>query len=104
MAEFPVMQLRIGKVYRYQDGLLEVDGDDLILRVLQDPRIETAKLDVVNPGEAVRVTGIRDVVEPRVKFGWQRAGFSRCVGAGNRGRRRIDASPLRHGGACHRGL
>ena len=61
-------QIRIGAAYRYQDGLLEVDGDDLIQRVLQDPRIETAKLDVVTPGEAVRVTGIRDVVEPRVKF------------------------------------
>ena len=69
MAEFPVRQIRIGSAYRYRDELLEVDGDDLAQRVLSDPRIQTAKLDVVTPGEAVRVTGIRDVVEPRVKFG-----------------------------------
>lgn len=69
MADFPVRQLRLGTAYRYQDGLLDVDGDDLVRLVLQDPRIEQAKLDVVTPGEAVRVTGIRDVVEPRVKFG-----------------------------------
>lgn len=69
MAEFPVRQIRIGDGYRYRDGMLEVDGEDLAERVRCDPRIQTAKLDVVTPGEHVRVTGIRDVVEPRVKFG-----------------------------------
>ena len=69
MAEFPVRRIRLGGAYRYQDGLLEVDGDDLVRRVLEDPRIRMAKFDVVSPGESVRVTGIRDVVEPRVKLG-----------------------------------
>ena len=69
MAEFPVRRIRLGGAYRYQDGILEVDGDDLAGLVLQDPRIEQANLDVVTPGESVRVTGIRDVVEPRAKFG-----------------------------------
>jgi sarcosine reductase len=69
MAEFPVRRLRLGAAYRYQDDLLDVDRDDLVGLVLQDSRVEQAKLDVVTPGEAVRVTGIRDVVEPRAKFG-----------------------------------
>ena len=81
VAEFPVRRVRIGAAYRYRDGLLEVDGDDLIRRVLQDPRIETAKLDVVTPGEPVRVTGIRDVVEPRVKFGGKAQVFPGVLGA-----------------------
>ena len=50
IAEFPVSRVRIGAAYRYQDGALEVDGEDLIQRVLQDRRIERAKLDVVNTG------------------------------------------------------
>jgi glycine reductase len=69
MAEFPVRRIRLGGTYRYQDGILEIDGDDLVRRVLEDPRIRMAKFDVVTPGESVRVTGIRDVVEPRVKLG-----------------------------------
>ncbi len=69
MAEVPVRRVLVGAAYRYHDGVLEVDGDDLIRQVLQDARIENAALDVVTPGESVRVTGIRDVVEPRVKFG-----------------------------------
>ncbi len=69
MVEFPVRRIRLGGAYRYQDGILEVDRDDLSRCVLEDPRIRTARFDVVTPGESVRVTGIRDVVEPRVKFG-----------------------------------
>jgi hypothetical protein len=69
MAEFPVRELRLGGGYRYREGVLEVDSEDLTRRALLDPRIRSARLDVVNPGDAVRVTGIRDVVEPRVKFG-----------------------------------
>ena len=68
MAEFPVRELRLGGAHRYRDGVLEVDGEDLARRALLDPRIRSARLDVVNPGDVVRVTGIRDVVEPRVKL------------------------------------
>jgi len=69
MAEFPVTRVRLGAVYHYHEGLLEIDNDDLVQRVLEDSRIETARLDVVAPGEPARVTGIRDVVEPRTKSG-----------------------------------
>jgi hypothetical protein len=69
MAEFPVRELRLGGAYRYSDGALEVDSEDLARSALRDPRIRSARLDTVKPGDAVRVTGIRDVVEPRVKCG-----------------------------------
>jgi len=69
MAEFPVRRLRLGDAYRYQDGLLDVDREDLIRLVLRDPRIQSARFEIAAPGEPVRVTGIRDAVEPRVKFG-----------------------------------
>ncbi|MSP38167.1 MAG: hypothetical protein EXR70_06720 [Deltaproteobacteria bacterium] len=68
LAEFPVRQIRLGDVHRYHDDILDVDRDDLVRLARQDPRIDSAELAVVAPGEAVRVTGIRDVVEPRYKF------------------------------------
>jgi glycine reductase complex component B subunit alpha and beta len=37
--------------------------------VSEDRRIEDVALAVVYPGEKVRVTGIRDIVEPRIKLG-----------------------------------
>src|SRR5687768_10613945 len=68
MAEFPVRQIRLGDAYGYQDGLLDVDREDLTRLVLRDSRIQSARFEIVTPGEPVRVTGIRDVVEPRAKF------------------------------------
>src|SRR3989338_8917728 len=67
MAEFPVTDIRLGRAFRYHSGKLEVDREELKGSVLQDKRIVEAWLEVVVPGEKVRVTGIRDVVEPRVK-------------------------------------
>jgi len=68
LADFPVRQIRLGNTYGYQDGLLEFDCEDLVRLVAQDGRIGSARIDVVSPGDPVRVTGIRDVVEPRLKI------------------------------------
>jgi glycine reductase len=71
LAEFPVKEIRLGKRLHYQGGALEVDQRALVDLVLEDRRIEDVSLAVVYPGERVRVTGIRDIVEPRVKVGCQ---------------------------------
>jgi len=38
MAEFPVRRIRLGDVYRYQDGSLDVDREDLTRLVLRAAR------------------------------------------------------------------
>ncbi|MGZ8496046.1 MAG: glycine/sarcosine/betaine reductase component B subunit, partial [Candidatus Binatia bacterium] len=80
LAEFPVRQIRPGSVYRYQEGLLEFDREDLTRLVCKDPRIQSAGLEVVGPGEPVRVTGIRDVIEPRIKIGGDAQVFPGVIG------------------------
>lgn len=67
LADYPVKQIRLGRTFRYQDGMLEVDGPALEEMILRDGRIAEASLAVVRPGDKVRITGIRDLVEPRVK-------------------------------------
>jgi glycine reductase len=67
LADFPVKEIRLGRTFRYQDGMLEVDGPALEAMILRDGRIAAAALAVVRPGDKVRITGIRDLVEPRVK-------------------------------------
>jgi glycine reductase len=54
-------------VFSYENQVLEVDETALIDLVLQDPRITDASLAVAMPGEKTRITGIRDIVEPRHK-------------------------------------
>ncbi len=67
MAEYPVREIRLGKTFRYDAGALEVDREGLIALLLHDQRIQDARLAVAVPGEKVRITGVRDIVEPRVK-------------------------------------
>jgi glycine reductase len=57
----------LGTAFRYEAGKLELSRRELTDLVIQDGRIEEVSLAVVHPGEKVRVTGIRDIVEPRVK-------------------------------------
>ncbi|MBI4526691.1 MAG: hypothetical protein HY695_23070 [Deltaproteobacteria bacterium] len=80
MAEFPVTEIALGDKFRYCSGVLEADRAELQRLVLQDKRIVDASLEVVAPGERVRITGIRDVVEPRVKVGGQGQIFPGILG------------------------
>ena len=67
LAEFPVRQIRLGQKFNYQSEILEVNRTALLELIRQDARIGEASLAVASPGENLRVTGIRDMVEPRVK-------------------------------------
>ena len=67
LADYPVVEARLGSAFRYETGKLELNRRELLDLITQDRRIEEASLAVVHPGEKVRVTGIRDIVEARVK-------------------------------------
>ena len=67
LGDFPVREIRLGKSFSYKNAILEVDQQALTELVSQDPRIDEASLAVVHPGDKIRVTGIRDIVEPRIK-------------------------------------
>ena len=67
IAEFPVKHIRLGHRFAYAGQVLDVDEGALLALVLEDQRITAATLAVAMPGESTRITGIRDIVEPRHK-------------------------------------
>lgn len=67
LASYPVETVRFASASRYSRGTLEVGENELTAAAARDPRILSASLAIVHPGESVRITGIRDVVEPRFK-------------------------------------
>ena len=81
IAEFPVTQIRLGHRFKYENGVLEVDEAGLIALVQEDPRITDATLAVAAPGERTRITGIRDIVEPRYKVSGSGQVFPGVLGA-----------------------
>jgi glycine reductase len=68
LGDFPVAAIRLGHRFSYKDRNLEVDADALVDLILEDSRITDATISVAMPGENVRITGIRDIVEPRCKL------------------------------------
>jgi glycine reductase len=66
LARFPIEEVAFGPTTHLEQRRLVVSREDLKLAVA-NPAIEDVALDVVHPGEAVRITQVSDVIEPRVK-------------------------------------
>src|ERR1700722_14159677 len=67
LGTFPVRELVFGPVTRYHDGVLEVDRDGLLEEIRADDRLVGAELEIVQPGDSVRIWPVRDAIEPRIK-------------------------------------
>jgi len=67
IAEFPVKQIRLSHRFSYDGQVLGVDEGEIVALVREDTRIEDVSLAVALPGDRTRITGIRDIVEPRFK-------------------------------------
>jgi glycine reductase len=67
MANFAVRDLQLGGPTRFAAGTLHVDVDALRRLVLDSGDFEDVTVEVVRPGEAVRVIHVMDAVEPRYK-------------------------------------
>ena len=81
LAEFPVKQIRLGHRFKYDNQILEVDEPALIALISEDARISDVTLAVASPGEKTRITGIRDIVEPRYKVSGTGQVFPGVLGA-----------------------
>lgn len=52
---------------RVEDGTLYVNAEEIQKLVLEDENLKACHLDIARPGESVRITPVKDVIEPRVK-------------------------------------
>ncbi len=52
---------------KIENGVLYVDKAAVEALVLEDEHIKTVEVDIARPGESVRITPVKDVIEPRVK-------------------------------------
>jgi sarcosine reductase len=56
-----------GDVTSLKSGVLSVNKQELIDLLMEDEHIKSVDVDIAKPGESVRITPVKDVVEPRVK-------------------------------------
>jgi hypothetical protein len=80
IADYPVKQIRLSHRFSYENQVLEIDEGEIVALVREDSRIEDISLAVALPGEKTRITGIRDIVEPRYKVSGGGQVFAGVVG------------------------
>ena len=62
-----IKDIKFGPKSKIEDGVLYVNEEAVKAIVLEDEKIKSCKLDIARPGESVRITPVKDVIEPRVK-------------------------------------
>lgn len=71
------MRLELGKIFikdiqfasesKIENNVLYVNKEELKKAVWEDEHIASVDFDIARPGESVRITPVKDVIEPRVK-------------------------------------
>ena len=62
-----IKDIQFGNITEVKDGVLYVNKEEMLKEIGGDEHIKSIDIDIVHPGESVRITPVKDVIEPRVK-------------------------------------
>ena len=67
LGKIAIRDIRFADASKIEDGVLYVSSAELTEIVLKEESIKSVSFDIAKPGESVRITPVKDVIEPRVK-------------------------------------
>ena len=67
VGEIYIKDIKLDKNSKVENGTLYVNKDEITKIVLEDEKLKSVQVEVAHPGESVRITPVKDVIEPRVK-------------------------------------
>ena len=79
-----ISDIQLSNESKVENGVLYVNPEDIINLVKEDENIATVSVDIARPGESVRITPVKDVIEPRVKVEGPGQIFPGVIGKVNR--------------------
>lgn len=62
-----ITDITFAEMSMVKNGVLHVNTKELEALVLEDERLASVSFDIAKPGESVRITPVKDVIEPRAK-------------------------------------
>lgn len=62
-----IKDIQFGDSTKVENGVLYVNKQELISELSNDEHIKSIDIEIVRPGESVRIAPVKDVIEPRVK-------------------------------------
>jgi glycine reductase complex component B subunit alpha and beta len=63
----PIEDIQFGPQSKVDNKVLYVNKEELKTLIMEDEIIQSAELEIARPGESIRITPVKDVIEPRVK-------------------------------------
>ena len=94
---FSVHDIQFGHQTRWRDARLEVNRQELLGLVLEDPYIAWADIEIVRPGDDVRIVRMRDIIEPKIKVTGTSQTYPGIAGRAQINHRRTLEAPHHHG-------
>lgn len=73
-----IKEVVLGEEEKIENGTLTLDPVKIRELVLEDDRLSGCEIEIANPGESIRITPVKDVIEPRCKVDSTAGIFSRC--------------------------
>lgn len=67
MGHIYIKDIQFAAESKIEDGILYVNKEAVEAVALEDEHIKSVSFDIAKPGESVRITPVKDVIEPRVK-------------------------------------
>jgi len=67
MGHIHIKDIQFAAESKVENGVLYVSEEAVKAIILEDEKLKSASLDIAKPGESVRITPVKDVIEPRVK-------------------------------------
>ena len=62
-----IKDIQFAEVSKVENGTLYVNKEEVKALILEDQNFKSAEVELVKPGESVRIMPVKDVIEPRVK-------------------------------------
>ncbi|OPJ55778.1 glycine/sarcosine/betaine reductase component B subunit [Alkalithermobacter paradoxus] len=62
-----IKDVQFGSETKVESNVLYVNKEELIKELMNDEHIKSVDVEIARPGESVRITPVKDVIEPRVK-------------------------------------
>lgn len=62
-----INDMQFSDVSKVENGVIYVNKEELRKIILEDKHIKSVDFEIARPGESVRITPVKDVIEPRVK-------------------------------------
>lgn len=67
LGQISIKDIQFGDTTKIEDGVLYVNKEELVGLIKEDEHLSTVDVEIARPGESIRITPVKDVIEPRVK-------------------------------------